>query len=111
MITSGKEWIGDSDMNTSAADRERLQPEENNSPASLSAEEYRILTQCIGLCAHELFEDERDTLGSLVADGLAAVDETSNVIFLQPDGEFAVRNWEPSQAGDDAWSGGFAENH
>jgi hypothetical protein len=30
MITSGREWIGDSDMNTSAADRDYLQPDEGD---------------------------------------------------------------------------------
>jgi hypothetical protein len=105
MITSGREWIGDSDMNN-RGDSER--PDEK--PAQLSNEEYRILSQCIGICVNELFEEEREVLESLVGDGLAFVDEVNGVISLSDDGAFAVRNWEPA---DDpvAWSGGFAENH
>lgn len=107
MIRSGKEWVGDSDRNTSASDRP--EPAEGF-PAQLSNEEYRILSQCVGLCAHELTKDESEVLDTLIGDGLAWVDEINGVIGQTEEGSFAVRNWEPADD-NGPWSGGFAENH
>lgn len=76
----------------------------------LSTSEYRFLRDCHGLRVHELVQDEHELLEQLSDAELVTVNDIG-VIILQPDGAAAVRNWEPSQAGDDAWSGGFAENH